>query len=146
MACNTCQVVTFSKDLLLHILNPESVDCGVSTTLIAKGGLQPYTFMLTSAPGGVTITPAGVLTVPIGVKKGTIVVRVVDGAGNIAFATMGVFCVLNPAVCDDPCFLNSNSCNVILRIKGCFPLTITDAKGRTKVVTSYSDYQFLTFG
>jgi len=135
--CGVCSCCTGEIDCYFYLTNPGFVSCKESVQIDSFNGVTPVAFSIISAPTGVTISSTGLLAVPDGVT-GYITIRGTDHVNNIYDIKIAIYCPL-----PDPRLGAGNCCDVFIRLQGCFPITITDAKGRTRTVNSDKDYQFI---
>jgi hypothetical protein len=134
-----------NSDTVFRILNPGILDCSTFHTLqsVNHTGSVTWTSALVTPVVGFSVVAPGVMVIPAG-YTGSLRIKGVDSAGNVAYMVFDVFCP--PALCADPCIINKQTCSITARLNGCAPFTIIDANGRTQVITNAKDYHFLTFG
>lgn len=136
--CQDCSGSDSSSSTALYLANPGFISCGETFQVEPFNARGAVTYVLVSAPAGVTLSPTGLLTVPEGVK-GEIVIKVTDSENYEATTKIAIYCPEK-----DTSYTGAgNCCDVIIRLQGCFPITITDAKGRTRTIYSDRDFQFI---
>lgn len=133
--CGKCDCCT--KPSALYVANPGFISCGESFQLEVFDARGAVRWTLVSAPDGIALSPSGLLTIPLS-KTGYIKVRVDDSENYTYSLKIAIYCPV-----PDPRLGAGNCCDILIRLQGCFPITITDAKGRTKTVNSDKDFQFI---
>lgn len=138
IGCQDCSGSDSSSSTEFYLANPGFIQCGETFQIEAFNARGTVTYELVDAPSGVTLSSTGLLTVPAG-TTGDIIVKARDSENYEAKVKIAIYCPTK-----DTSYTGAgNCCDVIIRLQGCFPITITDAKGRTRVINSDKDFQFI---